>query len=181
MNQDLMLFAASFTEPFEARIPHFYLDGEQNVTIGVGHLVASVDYAMSLPLAPNDANQIRADFLAVSGAPAGYLAQWYSKLCVTRMEDVSMTGLFHADLVRIGTELFAKLPDIENWPAPAQVAALDMAFNLGVGGFMKFQHLIAAAAARNWATAADESRRVGIQAGRNTETKNLFLSCAEPA
>ena len=49
-----------------------------------------------------------------------------------------------------------------------------MAFNLGVGGLLKFHNLLAACNAADWETAAKECHRQGIGESRNQETAALF-------
>ena len=47
--------------------------------------------------------------------------------------------VFAYDLKRIGTQLFNKLPWLKKKPEPVREALLDMAFQVGVGGLLKFK------------------------------------------
>ena len=49
-----------------------------------------------------------------------------------------------------------------------------MAYNLGVGGLMKFPKMLAVCAAGDWETAATECRRNCIGDDRNAKTAALF-------
>jgi hypothetical protein len=80
---------------------------------------------------------------------------------------------------------------LERYPAEAQVALTDMAFNLGVGtpfavpvrapekrkGLGAYTDLFAACEARDWTKAARECKRGGIGQARNDATAAQFLAC----
>ena len=58
-------------------------------------------------------------------------------------------------------------------------ALFDMAYNLGVGGLLKFRKLLAACTSGQWEIAATECHRAGIGDERNLETAALFLQAAD--
>ena len=69
----------------------------------------------------------------------------------------------------------------DTFPAAAQLALLDMIFNVGPIGFFKgFPKLRRAADKLDWAGCAAECKRIGISDDRDEGCKNLFLS-AVPA
>jgi len=74
--------------------------------------------------------------------------------------------------------LAAVLPNWSTYPAPAQAALFDMAFNLGLGGLMKFHQLLAAVDGGQWSVAAAQCHRQGIAEIRNQQTAALFLQAA---
>lgn len=53
-----------------------------------------------------------------------------------------------------------------------------MAFNIGVGGLKKFKKFNAAMTAKDYAKAATESNRTGIQVSRNEYVKALLNKAA---
>ena len=72
------------------------------------------------------------------------------------------------------------LPGFDAFPAQAQEALLDMAFQLGARGLVnKFPHLVASVKARDWKTCAVQCHRAGIQEWRNVATADLFRHAAE--
>lgn len=164
----------SFTAPHEGIVPHLYLDTRGNVTCGVGFLVTSEAELVRLPWRPN-AQEAIADYRAVKIAKPGLVASAYRMLCKARLSDADMRRLFD-----IHVQEFRKRMDpawkLANWPVPVQIALVDMAFNLGVGGLAKYRRLHVAVFARQWDVAAAECSRRGIGAARNEATRQLFLS-----
>jgi GH24 family phage-related lysozyme (muramidase) len=53
-----------------------------------------------------------------------------------------------------------------------------MAFNLGIGGLMKFHNMLVAVNAGQWDVAAAQCHRQGIGEARNQQTAALFLQAA---
>jgi GH24 family phage-related lysozyme (muramidase) len=94
------------------------------------------------------------------------------------MADSDIDALIAADVTRFETSLAAALPNWNTYPAPAQEALFDMAFNLGLGGLQKFPSLLAAVDAGQWDVAAAQCHRKGIGESRNQETAALFLQAA---
>ncbi|WP_300379654.1 glycoside hydrolase family protein [Henriciella sp.] len=80
--------------------------------------------------------------------------------------------LLNRDLDRFEAELDAKLPWWRTLDDVRQRVILNMAFNLGVGGLLKFEKMLAAVKAERWQDAAYEmldshwSRQVGARAER---------------
>lgn len=72
-------------------------------------------------------------------------------------------------------ELFQKLPWVAQLDAVRQSALVNMAFNLGVDGLLKFEHFLAALQAKDWQMAAAEMlnslwhKQVGERADRLAE------------
>ena len=65
-------------------------------------------------------------------------------------------------------------PDYDSFPLPAQVALLDMIYNLGAGGLGKFQQMKSVIEAGQWEEAAGQCRRAGIQQARNDWAAGQF-------
>jgi GH24 family phage-related lysozyme (muramidase) len=80
-----------------------------------------------------------------------------------------------ADVTTFEAQLLKVLPNWHSYPGPAQEALFDMAFNLGLGGLLKFPTLLKAVNEGDWATAAAQCHRRGIQNARNQATAALFL------
>ncbi len=66
--------------------------------------------------------------------------------------------LLSHDIGNIMSELRGKWPRINEFDPARRDAFFNMAFQLGVNGFMRFERMRAAALARNWSLAADEAK-----------------------
>jgi lysozyme len=165
-------------EKFEGRIHHMYVCTGGEVTIGIGHAIQSPGDAVQLSWTLDGraalAEEIRADFAKVAAAPKGLAAGGYAALTRIRMADATIDVLAAADVDRFAAGVAAALPNWARYPACVQAALFDMAFNLGVGGLLKFKKLIAACDQGRWDAAAGECHRQGIGESRNQETAALF-------
>jgi GH24 family phage-related lysozyme (muramidase) len=169
-------------ESFEGRVPYMYLCTGGEITIGIGHAIAIPADALKLTWsidgrAATD-DEIQADYASVAGAQKGLLAKSYAPLTQCRMADADIDALIGADVTRFEALLAAALPNWNSYPAPAQEALFDMAFNLGIGGLKKFHNLLAAVDAGQWEVAAAQCHRQGIGETRNQQTAALFQQAA---
>src|SRR2546425_992098 len=164
---------------FEGCIGHMYKCTGGAVTIGIGHALPTAADAMSLSwqidgvAAPAD--QLRSDYEAVAAAAKGRAAAAYAHLTQCRLTADDAQRLVAADVQSCETQLAAALPIWHSYPALAQEALCDMAFNLGLGGLKKFVTLLHAVDSGNWARAAAQCHRLGISEARNQTTSALFL------
>lgn len=168
----------SFTSPFEGVIPHLYLDTRGNVTCGVGFLVRTRSDVARFEWRPDTATA-ESDFDAVSKAAKGYVASHYEAMCRASLTESTMRAHFDTHVMSVRLDSGMAMWTLDALPDAAQLALVDMAFNLGVAGLAKFKKLHAAVMARDWLTAAAESSRRGVQASRNTATAEAFRSCAQ--
>ncbi|MBH04679.1 MAG: hypothetical protein CMP08_11265 [Xanthomonadales bacterium] len=161
---------------FEGFARHMYLDTRANVTIGTGLLLASADAAVAADLgfterqtgAPATDAAVRNDYDAVAGAPpARYPPSQY----------LPYTDLV-ASLAALNDELAARVDTARNdaraydarfddYPASVRYGLLDLAFNLGRPGLLEYRRLRAALHEGDWASAAEQSYRYGVQDTRN--------------
>ena len=145
-------------ESFEGRISHMYKCTGGEVTIGIGHAIATVSDAPALSWTidgrPATDAEIQADYARVQAAEKGLVAKAYAPLTQCRMADADIDALAAADVARFEASLAAELPNWNTYPPTAQAALFDMGFNLGIGGLKKFTHLLAAVDAGQWDVAA---------------------------
>ncbi len=167
----------------EGCIDHMYLDTRGNVTIGIGQLVPSADFAMTLRLVLRDsgeaasAQQITEDYDNVSAQQTGMTAARYKPFTRLEMTHADIDSLLDNHIDEFTGGLEREISDFNAFPDTAQEALLDMAFNLGVSGLVrKFPKLVSAASQRDWQTCAAECERRGIGDQRNQATKQLFES-----
>jgi GH24 family phage-related lysozyme (muramidase) len=169
-------------ESFEGRVPYLYLCTGGDVTVGIGHAIQTPAEALQLTWSingrPATAAEIQAGYAAVAAAQKGLVAQAYAHLTGCRMADAAIDALASSDVQSFETQLAAALPNWGTYPAPAQAALFDMAFNLGLGGLRKFPHMLAAVDAGQWQVAAAQCHRQGIAETRNQQTADLFLQAA---
>lgn len=162
---------------------HMYLDDRGFVTCGIGHLVRDHNAALGLPwvneidgelAAPSE---IRTSFDVVKSATPGMDADWYAKLTRIRLGADDVTAIA---LSRLSNEFLPGLRRLwhgfDDFPAPARVALVDMAWNLGVAGLGKFTRLRDACERGHWQVAAMECRRVTSREERNRWTVEQFIS-----
>ena len=169
----------------EGRTDYMYRCTGGEVTVGIGHAIQRPSDALAFSWQVNGAaasrEQILADYGAIAAAPLGLVAPKYRPLTSCRIDSAQIDELNAADIQKFEDALRAQLPAWDTYPEPAQVALFDMAFNLGVSGlFRKFPKMIAAVKARDWATAAAQCHRNGIQQERNDETADLFRQAGLP-
>src|ERR1017187_4132058 len=169
-------------QSYEGRVPYMYSCTGGKVTIGIGQAIEPPADALHLPLSiagrPATPAETQADYAAVAAAQIGLVAKAYAPLTQSRMADADIDTLIPGDVASFEASLAAALPNWNTYPAPAQAALFDMAFNLGLGGLKRFPHLLAAVDAGDWAAAAAQCHRQGIGDARNQQTAALFLQAA---
>lgn len=167
--------AAERLKKFEGSIPYMYRCTGGEVTVGVGHAISDSAHAQALSWTGSPAAAIiAADFTRVAGASKGFPADRYEGLTKCRLSTDAIDALLLQDIDAFAAQLTRQLPSWTGYPESAQQALFDMAYNLGVGGLMKFPKMLAACTAGDWETAATECRRNGIGDDRNAETVALF-------
>lgn len=156
-----------------------YLDTAGVVTAGVGHAIFDSAHALKMPWTgpPADA-QVAADFAGITASAKGRPAPQYESLSQCRLSDQAVDSLLLADISAFETQLSLRLPAWMDYPEPVQQALFDMAYNLGIGGLLKFQRMLAACAAGDWELAATQCHRSGIADSRNQAITALFLQAA---
>jgi GH24 family phage-related lysozyme (muramidase) len=172
-------------EEFEGYAEHMYLDGKGYVTIGIGIMLASAAAAKSAGIKFTNRDtgkaatpeEIEADYNAVKGATAGmFPPSKYKKFTKLDGDAASLKKELDARLKTAESDRKAFYKDVADLPSSVQYALLDMAFNLGRGGLMKYKKLKAALEKEDWKTAAKESNRNGIQASRNKAIYDWILA-----
>jgi GH24 family phage-related lysozyme (muramidase) len=169
-------------ESFEGRVPHMYVCTGGEVTIGIGHAIQTPAAAPLLKWSvdgrPATDDEIRSGYARVAAAGKGHTAVFYAPLSPCRMADADIDALVSGDVEKFEASLATALPNWSRYPAPAQAALFDMAFNLGLGGLKKFPNMLAAVDAGQWDAAAAQCHRQGIAETRNQQTAELFRRAA---
>lgn len=176
-----------YAKEFEGSIPYMYLDTAGVVTIGIGHALETPAEATAIPFTLRasgqlaSAAQIDADYVGVKAQPSGQIASYYKPFSQTGLGDDGIADLFRQDLGEFLPTLAARVPGYAEFPATAQLALLDLAFNLGVNGLLtKFPKMMAFVTQRNWAGSAGQCRRPQLGDQRNQQVAAWFQSAAQP-
>lgn len=189
---NLMAKAVLMVRKHEDSVNHLYLDNHGNVTCAMGKLVETVQEALTLDWRTNATGskatpeQIEAEYNRIKGAPKNYRATWYRSMCQLHLTDEAINETVQTDLLTVVTELSREFPGFAEFPEPAQLGLVDMAYNLGIGTLThSFPSFCKAVRNRDWKTCAIECHRKekpeypdGIPAERNAETKALFETAA---
>lgn len=172
---------------WEGAVAHMYRDTLGYVTVGVGNLIHDGLEAASLPFSIDGersatAKEIGDDFLRVIALPKGMPAAQYraSKSPRIVLSQQSIDRLLRNRLDReFLPGIHRLLPDFDSYPAPAQSALVDIAFNCGVSGLSTFSHLLEACRKQQWAAAADSCHRKTSRPERNQWAHDRFMEAAQ--
>ncbi|WP_368607478.1 hypothetical protein [Pseudomonas fulva] len=168
---------------YEKEKDFFYLDSQGHVTTGVGFMLPNEDAAASLSLLDFDDNpatemQKRQEWRTIHALPTGYVADWYEDYTELYMSSAAINEKLNAEIIAVYPQALGFFEDFGSYPSAARVALQDIIYNVGEGNFRQFVLLQAAVRRRDWATAAAESHRTGIEEARNNKVRDLFLSAA---
>jgi len=124
-------------------------------------------------------DNIQSDFENVSEQQQGMLAHRYRDFTKLVLTEEGIDTLLDTRIDEFERRLIEDFSNYENCPGAAQLALLDMAFNLGNSGLVnKFPTFCQAAKAEDWEVCESECNRRGISDDRNEETGALFRECA---
>ncbi|MGH8085991.1 MAG: hypothetical protein ACREPV_12060 [Lysobacter sp.] len=172
-------------ERYESRIPHMYCDSKGHVTVGVGHLLASVSDAKLCAFVDHSgrratADQIAEDYDSVKKAPEGNNAagfyRAYTKLVLPNHEIDRLTERHIASFHR---ELRVIYGEFDRFPSPVRLALFDLIFNVGATDLRtKWPSMNKAIRVQDWEEAGRESNRPEVGLDRNTYVRELFNAAA---
>ncbi len=175
-------------EKFEGKVNHMYLDSKGYVTVGVGHLINSVEaqnltFKTATTNLPASATDIKADYDAVKKQPANRLASSYKKFTKLILLDSEIDNLTNKHIASFEKELKYIYSDFDTFPSEVKLALFDLIFNLGMTKLKDQWPLFNTAInVKDWQKAADNSNRTTpISAERNNYVKNLLEKAAKTA
>lgn len=182
---------------FEGAMPFFYCDIIGKVTIAIGVLVDPKSTIGNLPFLKSDGNaattaEIYADWDRVKARQDLNMQGWraFQKVAQLRLTSDGVVQATIAKLRVMESELLKRFPDMESWPADAQLATFSMAW--ACGAWFKFPALERALRAQDFLAAStschintdgadgipntlDDNRGV---IPRNVANKTLYLNAA---
>jgi GH24 family phage-related lysozyme (muramidase) len=182
--------AISLIKVHEDVTAHMYLDSLSHVTIGYGHMIASAADTLQINMRRydnraaatsdekrNEWNRLRK--LSQARVPRNFSAKSYEKNATIYITQLEADTLLDADLAKFINLLRANYPKFDTFPEDAQVAMIDMAYNLGNKIHSQFKTFTAAInnpKGPNWELAAKNSNRYQLSPDRNNEVYNLFMA-----
>jgi GH24 family phage-related lysozyme (muramidase) len=174
-------------EKYEGKVNHMYLDSKGYVTVGVGHLINSVEAqklafktAKNLPASAPD---IKADYDAVKKQPANRLASFYKKYTKLILLNSEIDKLTNKHIDSFEKELRLIYSGFDAFPSEVKLALFDLIFNLGMTNLKgQWPMFNTAIKVKDWQKAADNSNRTTpISAERNKYVKDLLEKAAKTA
>jgi GH24 family phage-related lysozyme (muramidase) len=174
-----------------------YKDIEGYPTTGCGNFMI-LSSMMALPWVrksdgqPATAEEKQQDWNYLATLPKAMPALYYAQRMKLRLKTEDIKALFARRVSEFSLDLAGRVQDYDTMPHAAQLALLDMVFNLGPGRLIqKFPTFCKAIKARDWATAAAESHRHNDDESvkpydasnkherRQILVRDLLLSCVE--
>lgn len=163
-----------------------YLDSKGYVTVGIGNMLPSAAVARELRFITQatgykaTTEEIDADYASVAAQKKGKSANFYRSFTKLDLPDVEVNDLFRSRVAEFQTQLRRVFPKYDSYPSPAQLALLDMVFNMGTGSLRsKFPKMTKSVQSEDWATAATECHRPESNPVRNATTEELFQQAAK--
>lgn len=185
--QQIVYDVLSGPNGFEGTVPWPYLDTHSPplVTVGVGCAIPLAE-AVTLPFTINGIPVINQDitnnYHRVLAMESGKPAWFYAYPGCLMLSDAAIEDLLQRRFDIFSSGLRKIFPSFDTYPVSVKAALLEMAYGLGMAGFMKYTHLIAAVKSQDWKTASSES---GVNVGnvaydrRNEWVRNQFLQAVE--
>ena len=171
---------------FEGSFPYMYLDSRGYVTVGVGFWLdtagTAANYAFYLNSAPSGSqkatpDQIQAEWSHLKCQAANHLETYYQPFTTMHMLDCDIDALLTLKVNSFEAQVRRVFSNWDDFPACAQLALLDMIYNLG--SLTAFPKLVSFALNKNWAGCAAQCYRQGPGEERNNDTRNRFLAAAQ--
>lgn len=175
-----------FSTPLEGRCYHLYLDVKKLPTTGVGNLVATLPEVRALPWKRPDGTDAAPDEVIAMWAtvkaheelaPAGGMA--FAKLTTLRLTDEGVDALVERRLQMNHLQLARRFPDLDEWPADAQLFIHSWAW--AVGPAAPYPLMSAALRRGDFIAAAGEciiNPQVGTIVERNRRNQMLLWNAA---
>jgi GH24 family phage-related lysozyme (muramidase) len=182
--------AISLIKRHEGVAAHMYLDSRSYITIGYGEMIPSASDTLRINMRRYDnraavtSDEKRGEWnmlrnLSKAGVPRNFTAKSYQKnatLYITQVEADTLMGKKLDGFIHI---LRTNYPKFDTFPEDAQVAMIEMTYNLGNkihSQFKTFTAVINNPKGPNWELAAKNSNRPQLSKERNDEVYNLFMA-----
>lgn len=185
MRQSVLDAFFGFSAKFEGSCNFPYCDVLGLVTTGVGNLIDPIETAIALPwtillLRPASPDEIREGWLAVKArkdlTQHGGMA--YKNISHLRLSQDAIVDLVDQRMASNEAELLHYFPTFADFPAPAQMGIMSIAWACGAGFPETFVNFKRAANSGDWVAAAAQSHVSNGAPARNDANHYLFLAAA---
>jgi GH24 family phage-related lysozyme (muramidase) len=161
-----------------------YLDSSKYPTVGIGCMIPTVEEAQKYPWKIGDhaasALDIAFGYNSIKAhAGQNLRASAYADVSDLRLSQEDVEAIARIKIGEVARALHGMWPMFDQFPVSAQFAIYDMAWNLGVAGLSKFEHLCEAITARDWKAAARSCHRKTCREERNEWTSAHFYVADE--
>jgi hypothetical protein len=143
LKQSVLDAFPTFTQKFEGKVPHMYLDDADPpgpyVTTGIGNLIDPISTALGLPWRHKADNslasqaEITAAWNAVKArkdlAPKG--GGSFANVTDLILQDKDITALVQKKMMANASILSQRYPNLAQWPADAQMGLMSMSWAMG--------------------------------------------------
>lgn len=181
--------ARPFIRDNEGSALFMYLDTAGKVTVGIGHLLPTAADAQNLPFIVRatkksaTAEEIAADFKKVKDSgKTNALSRTFKDITDLGLPESEINALFESDF-KIHRDSIPSSFKLTTFPKPAQVAFVDLIYQVGItkflpdGSYTKFK---AALKRRDWPRAGSEADvNKPPTPGRNSKRKQKFMEAAK--
>lgn len=189
MHQSVLDFFPTFTERFEGRVNHMYLDVLGLVTTGLGCLIDPVHLATAVTWVHKDGTpatqtEVAEEWQRIKARQdlAKLHYKYAGALCQLRLTDEGINALMRARMNVFEGVLAKVFPEWHVWPADAQLGLMSMSWAMGAGFTKGWPAFTSACRDRRWIEAAENcSIRSEGNPGvipRNKANKVLFRMAA---
>lgn len=175
----------AFSSPLEGRTDFLYADVRGLVTTAIGCLADPIELALAMPWVRADGSpatraEVAADWHAVKDRPelARLGARAARAYTTVRLTDEGIERVVSGRLDATVTALVRRFPELPEWPAPAQLALLSLAWACGAA--FAYPKLEACLRRRDFAGAADECAIRG-NPKRSAAQRQLLLEAHQVA
>jgi GH24 family phage-related lysozyme (muramidase) len=177
--------ALTMLKGYEGNLAYMYLDSRGFVTVGVGFLLRTAQDATLFTFWKNPpavsekatGDEIKREWTAINGKPHPHLAAYYKPFTTLAMSQPDIDTVLTKNIDKFEGKARQVFVEWDKFPSAAQLALLDMIYNLG--SLDAFPMLVGSARKKDWATCANECHRSGPGQQRNDDTKNRFVAAAK--
>ncbi len=126
---------------YEGNVPHMYLDSRGLVTVGAGFLIRTAQDAALFTFWKNQlgvsqaqqatSDEITKEWATIKAKPYPHLADYYRVCTTMAMSQPDIDAQLTKNIGRFEAQARQLFPEWDSFPSAAQLALLDMIYNLG--------------------------------------------------
>jgi GH24 family phage-related lysozyme (muramidase) len=189
MHQSVYDNFIKFTVPLEGLVDFMYCDTVRLVTVGIGIMMPNADAATQYKFRWRDTNklataaEIRSEWNRIwrigQTGSANKSYTYFKKYAQLYLPDSESYRVALQKLLQFEDIFVEYFPEFKNWPADAQMAAMQMAWNMGPRFSPGWPKLTKSLRDQDFDAAADNCMINGRPSDRNTLDRKLFQNAAK--